>query len=321
VRSLHTFWDACTAFVDQFSRVGVEALALALLFYACNLLLRATAWRNILRAARPQERFRWRTVTGAYLSGVGVNALVPARGGDVVKLYLVHRTVPATPYTTLASSLLAETLFDTVVGPLLLLWAFSRGLIPGIPALSSGKLGAFEWSFFAGHGRLLAFVVAALLIGLAIAVTPIERRVSSFWERVKEGLAILRTPSRYLRRVVVYQALGWICRVAAMFEFLAAFHIPAGIDDAALALTAGSISTLMPLTPGGVGPQQALLVYMFSNVASRSAVLSFSVGMQFAITALTAILGGVSLALMLRRLPWKARIPRGPAPDAAPAEP
>jgi uncharacterized membrane protein YbhN (UPF0104 family) len=321
VRSLNSFWDACTAFVDQFSRVGVEALGLALLFYVCNLLLRATAWRNILRAARPQERFRWRTVTGAYLSGVGVNALVPARGGDLVKLYLVHRTVPGTPYPTLASSLLAETLFDMFVGPLLLLWALSRGLIPGIPTLSSGRLGAFEWSFFAGHGRLLGFVIAGLLIALAVAVTTIERRLSSFWDRVREGLAILRTPRRYLRRVVAYQALGWACRVAAMFEFLSAFHIPAGVDDAALALSAGSIATLMPLTPGGIGPQQALLVYMFGNVASRSAVLSFSVGMQFAITAVTTVLGGLSLALMLRRLPWKARIPRGPAHDAAPAEP
>ena len=321
MQSLHTFWDATTAFVDQFSRVGVEALLLGVLFTVANLLLRASAWRNILIAARPDERFRWRTVTGAYLAGVGVNAIVPARGGDLVKLYLVHRSVPKTPYATIVSTLLAETLFDMVIGPLLLLWAFSRGLIPGAPALSSGKLGAFEWSFFAGHGRLLAFVIAGLLITLAVAVTPIERRVSSFWDRVKDGLAILRTPGRYLRRVVSLQALGWCCRVTAMFFFLEAFHIPAGVDDAALALSAGSIATLMPLTPGGVGPQQALLVYMFANVASRSSVLSFSVGMQFAVTLTTVVIGGLCLALMLRQLPWKARIPRGPAPDTAPAEP
>ena len=69
--------------------------------HLANLLLRATAWRNILIAARPSERFRWRTVTGAYLAGVGVNAIVPARGGDVVKIYLVHRSVPKTPYATI----------------------------------------------------------------------------------------------------------------------------------------------------------------------------------------------------------------------------
>ena len=45
-------------------------------------------------AAHPQHRIPRRTVTGAYLSGVGINAVVPARGGDVMKIYLVHRNVP-----------------------------------------------------------------------------------------------------------------------------------------------------------------------------------------------------------------------------------
>jgi uncharacterized membrane protein YbhN (UPF0104 family) len=325
VHSIHDFWAACSAFADQLSEVGVGALALALLLFLANLILRATAWRNILAAAHPQHRIRWRTVTGAYLSGVGVNAVLPARGGDLMKIYLVHRSVPDTPYATIASSLLAETLFDMVVGPLLLLWAFSRGLIPGTPELTSGRLGGFEWSFFAGHGRLLAFVLAALLIGLAFAASTIEAQVNRFWERVKDGFAILRTPSRYLSRVVSFQALGWVCRVVAMYYFLEAFHIPAGVSDAALALSAGSIATLLPLTPGGLGPQQALLVYMFSGKASRSAVLSFSVGMQFAVTITTATLGAICITLMLRRLPWKARVshqsPPGPPPGPAPLKP
>ena len=164
--------------------------------------------------------------------------------------------------------------------------AFSRGLIPGTPQLK-GQLGAFEWSFFAGHGRLLAFVLAGLLIALAFAMTWIEGHVNRFWERIKDGLAILRTPERYLRGVVSLQALGWACRVGGMYFFLEAFHVPAGLPDAALALSAGSVATLMPLTPGGAGPQQALLLYMFSGEASRSAVLSFSVGMQFAVTITT----------------------------------
>ncbi len=52
---------------------------------------------------------RWRNITGAYLAGVGVNAVLPARGGDVMKVYLVHRAMPETAYTTIVTSLLAET--------------------------------------------------------------------------------------------------------------------------------------------------------------------------------------------------------------------
>ena len=293
----------------------MEALLLGLLLHVANLLLRATAWRNILAAAHPQHRFRWRTVSGAYLAGVGLNSVLPARGGDVMKIYLVHRRAPDTPYTTITTSLLAETLFDAVVGSLLLIWAFSAGVIPGGPDLSS-RLAAFEWSFFAEHVRLLAFLVATLLIALAVFFSWLERRANRFWDGVKDGLAILTTPRRYLREVVALQATGWICRAGAMYFFLRAFGIPADLSDATLALSAGSIATLLPLTPGGIGPQQALLVYMFDGVAARSAVLSFSVGMQFAITLTNAVIGGTCLAVMLGRLPWRAHTP-GPGPDAA----
>jgi uncharacterized membrane protein YbhN (UPF0104 family) len=304
VHSLQSFWNATSAFADRLSAVGLEALMIALALHLTNLLLRATAWRNILAAAHPQQRMRWRTVTGAYLSGVGLNNLVPARGGDVMKVFLVHRTVPETPYTTITASLLTETLFDAVVGTILLIWAFSSGVIPGAPDLT-GRIAAFEWSFFAGHTRTFAVVLALLLIGLAIAFSWIERRASRFWDGVKDGLAILRTPGRYFRQVVLLQGLGWVCRALAMYEFLDAFGIPANLSDATLALSAGSIATLLPLTPGGIGPQQALLVFMFGGVAARSAVLSFSVGMQFAVTVTNALVGGTCLTLMLRRLPWK----------------
>jgi uncharacterized protein (TIRG00374 family) len=315
VDSIRAFWDATSAFGSELSNVGFQALLLAIAFHLTNLTLRATAWRNILAAAHPQHRIRWRTVTGAYFSGIGVNSVVPARGGDVMKIYLVHRTVPDTPYTTITASLLAETLFDLFVGSFLLIWAFSAGVIPGTPALSKG-LGAFEFSFFAGHTKLFAIALAVALIALAIGFTWIERHVTRFWDRVKDGLAILRTPRAYLTRVVTLQATGWVCRAAAMFYFLEAFNIPASFSDATLALAAGSIATLMPLTPGGVGPQQALLVYMFRGTATRSAVLSFSVGMQFAVTVANVIVGGICLSLMLRQLPWKVRLHKG-KPDAA----
>ena len=100
-------------------------------------------------------------------------------------------------------------------------------------------------------------------------------------------------------------------RAFAMYFFLKAFHVPAGLDDAALALVAGSLSTLLPFTPGGVGPQQALLVYMFNGVASRSAVLSFSVGTQVAVTVSNAVVGFTCMAVMLKRAPWRTGVPTG----------
>jgi uncharacterized membrane protein YbhN (UPF0104 family) len=165
---------------------------------------------------------------------------------------------------------------------------------------------------------VVIFVLAIVLLSLGVFFTYIERRVTSVWERIADGFAILRTPKRYLTTVAAVQLAGWGCRWAAMFWFLEAFRIPASPIDALLALTAGSAATLMPLTPGGVGPQQALLLFMFDGVAARSTVLSFSVGMQFAITLTYVILGGIAITLTLRRLPWKASVPKPPEPEPAP---
>jgi hypothetical protein len=49
-------------------------------------------------------------------------------------------------------------------------------------------------------------------------------------------------------------------------------------------------------------------------------VLSFSVGMQVAITVTTGLVGFACIAVMLRRLPWNTRVPT-PDPGAHPVEP
>jgi hypothetical protein len=52
---------------------------------------------------------RRRTVLAAYVAGVGTNALLPARGGDLLRLYLVRRHVPGSTYTALGTTLAVET--------------------------------------------------------------------------------------------------------------------------------------------------------------------------------------------------------------------
>lgn len=319
VGSLHAFWHSTTVFANRVVDVRLEILLIALLFLFANLLLRATAWRTILQAAYPQGRVRWRSIAAAYLAGVGVNALIPARAGDVTRVYMAHRAMPGAAYTTITSSLVCETLLDMVIGPLLLISALAAGRLPSLGAW--GHLSAFESSFLAAHGRWFALGLAIALIGLGVFFGWVEHRVASFWRRVSDGFAIVRTPRRWGARVLVPQALGWCCKAAAMYEFLQAFSIPSSGIDAVLALSVASVSTLLPLTPGGIGTQQALLGYMFRQQAPAAAVLSFSVGMQFSVTVAYALVGGVVIAVSLHRLPWRAaRVPAAAA-DADAVQP
>ena len=102
--------DGVDAFLDQIGSVAVVPLALAI---GCPLLKMACtsrAWRNVLAAAYPQERVPWISIYGAYLAGVGINAIVPARAGDAVRIVLAHRAIPGSTYTTVVSSTLESAL-------------------------------------------------------------------------------------------------------------------------------------------------------------------------------------------------------------------
>jgi uncharacterized membrane protein YbhN (UPF0104 family) len=59
-----------------------------------------------------------------------------------------------------------------------------------------------------------------------------------------------------------------------------------------------SLATIFPISPGGIGTEQALLVYIFRNVTSKSMALSFSVGMRVTLLVVNAIVGFTAILLM-----------------------
>jgi glycosyltransferase 2 family protein len=325
VHSIERFLDAFDRFVSAIGSVGWTALGLALGFHLLNLVLRTRAWRNIVAAAYPGTRVRWRWTFGAYCAGVGVNGVVPARGGDVVKLFLLHTRVRGATYPTLASTLVAETLFDLVMGVSLLAWAWTLGVVPALPSLPD--LPAFEWSWLAQNPTVTITVLAVVAAALALGLVWLDRRVRALWARLRQGLAILVTPKRYLESVVTLQALGWCCRVASAYYFLEAFHVPATFRNALLVIVVQAAATSLPLTPGGLGPKQALLVVLLAGEAARGTLLAFSVGMELAILAFNLALGLGCMAVMLKGFHFRQAIAEAraaqtsPPPDPAPGDP
>ena len=177
-------------FFGHLASVNFGALAIALGFQALRVVVRTRAWRNIIVAAYPDRQVRWRSVLGAYLAGVGLNAITPARSGDVLKLYLVKHRVEGSTYPTLAATLVVETLFDAVVGITLLLWAVYLGVLPNIHSLPNLPNIDLRWAF----EHPLALEIGALVLGIAIGVLLVwaTARVRAFWARVRQGFAILR---------------------------------------------------------------------------------------------------------------------------------
>jgi uncharacterized protein (TIRG00374 family) len=296
-------------------------LLLGLGFYGLNLIARSRASFNVLRAAYPDQRFRWREVAGAYVAAYGANAVIPARPGDVIRLVLLHRTVPTSTYPTLAASFLVENIFDTAIGILILLFALTQGVFPKPPDFS--KLGAFDLSYLAGHPRLLLFLITATAIAVLVAFALLSARVKAFWRRVSQGFSILRDRRRYLRQVAAPQFGGWLARFMCYWFMLEAFDIGGSVRNVLLVFGVSAVASLIPLTPGGAGVQQALLVTVFAASASASTVAAYSVGQQIAIAAFSFALGLAAVIGIFRFRSFKdvIRAGRDQPPDAGAGRP
>jgi uncharacterized membrane protein YbhN (UPF0104 family) len=300
--SFHHFFDAAAEFFRHLSEIHWTDFGIALLCLLAMQLVRAWAWRNVLRAAYPQKRIPFVPLAAAYLAGAGINAVVPAHAGDVTKVFLVKRQIPDSSYPAVTSSFLVQTVFDTSVGILVLFYAISQGLLPPLPQIPD--LPAFEISFWANHPKTLAITVGVLIVALIAGVFYLGRHVRRFWARVKQGLAILTQPRRYLREVAAWQGVGWLLRFAAFWFFLEAFGIGGSVGNVMLVMSVQAIANIVPFTPGGAGAQQALLVATLTG-PTRAAVLSFSVGTQIAMAFWSVVLGFAAILLVFRTADWR----------------
>ncbi len=311
--------DAIGVFFEHLAAVEFRPLGFAVAAHLVKMCCTSRAWRNAIKAAYPDDRVRWHRIFGAYASGVGVNAIIPARGGDVVRLYVAHRAVPGSSYPALGATLLVLSLFDMAMAGLLFAWALTQGLLPTFDALD--RLPSFDFRWFFDHGRVSAAIGVALLVLGVVTLLWARRRVVEFRAHVAQGLAVLHDRSRYLRSVVFWQACDWSLRFVAIWFFLGAFGVHQSLRNVLLVQVTQSLATLVPISPAGIGTEQAFIVYAFRGAVSGTKLVAFSVGMKLTLVAVNVAVGFSAIGLTLRTFRFRRAI--GDAgPDAIePPEP
>jgi uncharacterized membrane protein YbhN (UPF0104 family) len=307
--SLRAFVDALQAFLSSLAAVSWAPLSAGLLLHGAFLTLGSRAWFNVLRAAYPAERFRWRNLWAAYLVGMGVNSVVPARPGALAKLFLAKQSVPNSSYPAIVSSVLVEALFMAATAALVIVYAMTQGVFPELPDLP--RLAVFDLGFLARHPDFALFAVTAVAVLVLTVIAILSVRVKAFWARTRQGLTILGQRSRYVRQVLLFQVAGWVARFAAFWLLLEAFHIEPSVRNVLLVLAVQGLSGLVPFTPGGAGAQQALLVVVLGGVATGTVVAAYSVGQQLSIAAFNFVVGLLALALVFRTTDWRSLVRRG----------
>jgi hypothetical protein len=285
-------------------RIDGPLLAAGLVLHLIADVVRNSGWHGALRAAGPRlRRVRLRDVQAAAFAGGGANAVVPARGGDVLKVVLIRRRAPAAPLPTVAATLVVESLLESAAGALLLAWALWQGFVP-VETLTAAIASA--------SGRpLLAAAVGVTAAGVvALACALLRRRARRVVGDLKSGLAVLRSPRVVVLRVAGPQLAGRVVRLAAIACCLSACGLPAGVAAAAVTMAVDG-GTRVRFAPAAAGLRVGLLSYGLpaaTGVAvSAGSAVAYVAVMAAARTALSvAIAAAVLLAMVGRRSPRRA---------------
>ena len=126
-----------------------------------------TAGRTRSAPPIPRSRVSETGIAASFLVGAGMNGILPARGGDALKIVLAKRSVERSSYPTIISSFAVLSPFDIAIGLLVLLYAITQGLLPRAPRLP--HLPAFEITFWAAHPEVLMLTLTVIGIGLVDA--------------------------------------------------------------------------------------------------------------------------------------------------------
>lgn len=283
-------------------------LVASVVIYALSQFSSALVWREGLRAAGVGD-LPARAIFSAHWIARGASELLPAQLGEAARVAAL-RTHPRLAGRTwqVLGSIGAFKLIDGLV---------TLALASGIVLFAVGPAVGPELRI--GGVAACAIAVGLLLLVPRIAggrlIARLPARVGPPVARLLAGAAIVRQRRR-LALALAHQAAATAGRLLAVAALLVAFGLPLVAAPVVFALLV--LTSLLPISPGGAGVREAVLVPVLVAGYSVSAEVALAASLTIQATGLIASLAGAGIALLLGAAPLRGL--RG-APAPAPAAP
>ncbi|MHB8642120.1 MAG: lysylphosphatidylglycerol synthase transmembrane domain-containing protein [Gaiellaceae bacterium] len=276
--------DAFTSviWVWVFAAIGLNLL---------SVIARSIAWRIVIDQALDPPRPKYPLVFSAFSIGLFANAVLPGRIGELARVAVLSRKLPTRfgKWATLVGTVFAHRVFDLVPVLLLIVYVALTARIP-------------TWAVTS----LVVVVIAGVgLIAFAIATAKRSRRsaleelgaVRRVLTMARQGLAVMRSPVG-AAEAILFQILGWLCQIFAVWTAMRAFEIHLGLPAAGLVLVVMNVATMFPLWPGNVGLVQGAIALSLSQYGvSYATGFAYGIGLQ----AIEASVGvGAGLVFLAR---------------------
>ncbi len=297
----------------QIANARPAPLVLAVLIATSTYLIRLFRWRLLLRDAEggalPLAPL-WHAVAIGFMA----NNILPFRAGELVRTFAAVR-LARVRFTAALSSIAVERIFDGLAVVALLTAALLASDLPADVAV--GGVPIARAARAAGAMGAAALVAAILVVAFPLAAERIVRRslphgvadrLVGLIEGVRQGLAVLRSPTR-LAGVVIWSLVLWLVNAFSFYILFAGFGIDVGFAGALLLQGVLIFGISVQLTPGFVGQFEAAIVAGLAIYGIPNAVASSYAITYHATTFLPIILLG---AWSLARTPVALRDLRQP---------
>ena len=271
---------------DQIKAIPAGYLIAGIIFQTGQTVLTGLSYYGILNAAYPGE-VTIRPIIAAYAVGVAGNGFLPANIGTLVTLLMFVAIIPGATFGGSVAAYLVQKIFFTIAGTFVYLYLFLS--VPGTFDVSFGNI--------TSHPGLTIVIVVGGAFLLTLLARLFWRQVKKLWEQAKQGGAILSQPRRYLSRVFLPSFLGYLCKLAVVGVFLAAFAIPVTFNSIMWVVGSGSLANVASFTPGAVGVTQAtnaLALKTCCQVPNETSV-AYSTAQQLVTTAWNVVFAVVAV--------------------------
>ena len=269
------------AIVDSLKGVNYWLLIPALVLYFCGVVARTFRWSVLLRPVKHIHTWDLLPIT---VIGFMANNILPLRTGEVVRSYVLSRTQGVRKTAALAT-IAVERIFDgvTMVGFMLV-----AGLFVDYTSALRHVMTVAVILFVIAISVLGVMTFAASLrtqfirFGVQLLPNTLAGRIEHMAESFFSGLAALRSP-RAVGLVALSSIVAWSFEASMYLVIARAFggSIKAvmGVPETLLTTGVANLATLVPSSPGYVGPFEAGIKTVLEGAlnASGSQALSYAI--------------------------------------------
>jgi uncharacterized membrane protein YbhN (UPF0104 family) len=269
---------------DQIKDVPPGYIVSALLFQTGQTVFAGVSYYGILSVAYPGE-VELAPIVTAYAVGVAMNNFLPANIGTFATLLMFVAIIPSCKFPGALAAYLVQKIFFTIAGTFVYLYLFLS--VPG--------------SFHESLGNESDHPVAStvIIVGGAFLLVVLGRifwrQLKKLWVQAKKGGVILSQPRRYFSRVFLPELVSWLCKLAVIGIFLAAFAIPVTFESIMWVTGSGSLANVVSVTPGAVGITQATNALALDTCCDvpQSVAVNYSTAQQLITTAWNVLFAAV----------------------------